>query len=60
MKIHNSNIFARYGYQKLIIRPQNNPEDILHILTLNKKDEVTFSNDVKQILFGEIWTSKLH
>lgn len=61
MKIHKiySHIFAKYGYQKLINRPQNNPEDILHILTLNKEDEVTCSNDIKQIILGEIWTSKL-
>lgn len=62
MKIHKScsHISTKYGYQKLIIRPQNNPEDILHILTLNKEDEVTWSNNIKQIHFGEIWTSKLH
>lgn len=54
MKIHT------YGYQKLIFRPRNNPEDILHILTLNKQDEVTCSNNIKQTRFGEIWTSKLH
>lgn len=54
MKIHNSHIFARCGYKKLI------PEDILHILTLNKEDEVTCSNDIKYNIFGEIWTSKLH
>lgn len=54
MKIHT------YGYQKLIFRPRNNPEDILHILTLNKEDEVTCSNNIKQTHFGEIWTSKLH
>ena len=30
---------------KLIIRPQNNTEDILHILTLNKEEEVTCSNN---------------
>lgn len=40
MKIHNSHIFARCGYKKLI------PEDILHILTLNKEGEVTCSNDI--------------
>lgn len=53
MKIHKScsHIFAKYGYQKLNIRPQNNPEDILHILTLNKEDEVTCSNNIKQIKF---------
>lgn len=54
MKIH------KYGYQKLIFRPRNNPEDMLHILTLNKEDEVTCSNNIKQTHFGEIWTSKLH
>lgn len=53
MKIHKSCslIFAKYGYQNLIFRPQNNPEDILHILTLNKEDEVTRSDNIKQI-FG--------
>lgn len=38
MKIHKSgsHSFAKYGNQKLITRPKNNLEDILHILTLNK------------------------
>lgn len=35
-------------YQKLIIRPQNNSEDVPHILTLNKKDEVTLFQYFRQ------------
>lgn len=52
MKIHKScsHIFANYGYQKVIIRPQNNPEDILHILTSNKEHEVASIN-INQIIF---------
>lgn len=60
MKIHNHvHVFVKYGYQKLDISLKNKTGGILHILTLNKEDEVTFSNNIKQI-FGEIRTSKLH
>lgn len=39
---------------KLMIRPQNNTEDILHILTLNKEEEVACSDNKNKSFFGEI------